>query len=192
MNDIREIVTKAVIGKGRRTFDIPVRMPQVKGEIGRVLGAFITNHQLKATKSKDEVNVAGHYDVHVWYTNSDEIESDIVRLKVDYSERVELVDALRYHLLESDEIAVEALVAPFATDVGIEAGTITVDVSFEIGIEVIGETKMRVAILGPVIEQRSEPKLTFEANASSDDDDLSEIDAALNPDFLEAIIEPFE
>ena len=190
MNDIREIVTKAVIGKGNRKFEMPIRMPEVNGTIGRALGAFITNHQMKAIKSGDMIEVVGQYDVHVWYTNEADTASDIVRLTVNYGDMIELTDALRNHLLESDEITSEELVAPYTTDVWLDAGIIVVEIAFEVGVEVIGETKMRVAILGPVVEvEQVQPALTFEQEI---DDDLSDIDAAITPDFLEAIIEPFE
>lgn len=187
MNDIREIVTKAVIGKGKRKFEMPVSMPQVSGTIGRVLGAFITNHQMEAKTSGDMIEVSGQYDIHVWYTNEFDAESEIVRLTVNYGDIIELSDALRSNLLKTDEITAEELTAPYTTDVWLDAGIIVVEIAFEVGVEVIGETKMRVAILGPVVE-RPQPALTLEA----EDDDLSDIDDAITPDFLEAIIEPFE
>ena len=188
MNDIREIVTKAVIGKGSRKFEMPVRMPAVRGAVGRVLGAFITNHRMDAKRSDDLIEVKGVYDIHVWYTHALDAESDIVRFTVNYGDAIELIDPLRTNLLDTDEITAEELTAPFATDVWIDEGIIVVEISFEVGVEVIGETKMRVAILGPAIE-RPQPALTFEVES---EDDLSDIDAQVTPDFLEAKIEPFE
>lgn len=187
VNDIREIVTKAVIGKGKRRFEMPIRMPQISGTIGRVLGAFITNHRMDAKKSGDMIEVSGQYDIHVWFTHQDDVESEIIRLTVDYGDIIELTDALRNHILETDEITVEEVISPYTTDVLLDGGIIIVEMAFEVGVEVIGETKMRVAILGPVVE-RPQPALTFEP----EEDDLSEIDDAITPDFLEAIIEPFE
>lgn len=186
MNDIREILTKAVIGKGKKRFEMPVRMPQVSGTIGRVLGAFITNHRMDAKRLGDLIEVSGQYDIHVWYTHECDAESEIIRFTVDYGDILELTDALRNHLLDTDEITAEELVAPYTTDVWLDSGIIVVEMAFEVGVEVIGETKMRVAILGPVVESPQQV-LTME----SEDDYLSEIDDAITPDFLEAIIEPF-
>ena len=186
MNDIREIVTKAVIGKGHRTFDINVRMPETPDLVVRVLGAIMINHRVFAEKSGNMIEVSGSYDIHVWYTYDDDNQTDIVRMTVDYSDLIELHDPLRKHLLDSDEIIAEEIVAPYATDVRLEAGIIHVDVALEVVTEVIGETKMRVAILGPA-PTTARPTITFDP-----EDDLSEIDAAITPDFLEATIEPFE
>ena len=193
MNEIREILTKAVIGKGSKKFEMPVRMPQTSDVPGRVLGAFITAHSVKAEKVQEKIEATGSYDVHVWYTDEQETHTNVVRLNVAYGDTVALSDALRTHFLESDELLAEEVVAPFATDVWIEAGVIVVDVAFELQVEVIGETKMRVAILGPVLEE-APPVLTFgtEEDEAAQEDDLAEIDAALNPHFLDAIIEPFE
>ena len=186
MNDIREIVTKAVIGKGDRTFNTSVVMPETTGLVIRVLGAVMTKHHVNAEKSGDLIEISGSYEIHVWYTYDNDEKTDIVRTTVDYGDIIELRYALRDNLLDSDEVTAEEIVAPYATDVRIEAGMIHVDVAFEVAAEVIGETKMRVAILGPVA-QTIRPEISFDP-----DDDLAEIDAAIKPDFLEVTIEPFE
>ena len=189
MNDIREIVTKAVIGKGNRVFETTVMMPETVGLVKRVLGAAMMNHQMQAVKSGDSIEASGSYEVHVWYTYEDEKageKTEIVRLNVDYEDNIHLRDALRDHLLESDDVAVEEIVAPYATDVRVESGIIYVDIVFEIAVEVIGETKMRVAILGPATNS-VQPEISFDP-----DDDLAEIDAAITPNFLEAKILPFD
>ena len=185
MNDIREIVTKAVIGKGNRAFDFSVVMPETTGLVIRVLGAVMTNHRVKAEKSGDMIDISGSYEIHVWYTYDNGEKTDIVRMTVDYGDIIELRNALRENLLDSDEINAEEVVAPYATDVRIEEGLIHVDVALEVVAEVIGETKMRVAILGPV--PTIKPEISFDP-----DDDLFEIDEAITPDFLEATIAPFE
>jgi len=188
MNEIREILTKAVIGKGQKTFEIDVELPQTLTLPDRTLGAFITNHQMNVRKSGDAIELSGKYDLHVWYTHHADTETEVTRSTVEYGNTIELQNALRDHLLETDEIMCEEIVAPYATNVRVEEGLITADTQFEVGVEVIGETKMRVAILGPVLEapalEQSEVQLDF--------DDLSEIDQAINENFLEAVIEPFE
>ena len=186
MNGIREIVTKAVIGRGYRKFEIGEVMPETPGLVNRVLGAVMLNHRVNAVRAGDLIEISGSYDIHVWYTYDDNKKTKIVRTTVDYGDMLELRDALRDHLLDSDEIISEEIVAPYATDVRIEAGLIHVDVAFEVAAEIIGETKMRVAILGPAFST-AKPEISFDP-----DDDLAEIDAAINADFLEATILPFD
>ena len=146
----------------------------------------MTNHNVSATKANNLIEITGSYDVHVWYTYDYNKHTEIVRMQVNYQDIIEIQDMLRSNLLASDEIVVEEIIAPYATDVRIEAGIIHVDVAFEVATEVIGETKMRVAILGPAYEHKI-PEITFDAS-----DDLAEIDEAITPEFLEATIKPFE
>jgi spore coat protein E len=186
MNEIREILTKAVIGKGRRFFSVTTMMPETEGIVDKILSTAMINHETTASKEKNVVHVKGSYDIHVWYAYSDEKETAISRETVTYDAEISLENALRNNILATDDIIAEEILPPYATDVRIETGIIYVDVDFEIGVEVIGETKMRVAILGPVVEK-------VHAEVSYDpDDDLAEIDTAITPHFLEATILPFE
>jgi len=188
MNEIREILTKAVIGKGQKAFEINVELPPTPNLPDRTLGAFITNHQMNVRKSGNDIELSGSYALHCWYAHSGDGDTEVVRTTVDYGNTVELQNALRDHLLDTDEILCEELIAPYATNVRVEEGLIVADTQFEVGVEVIGETKMRVAILGPVLET---PALD-QPDTQIDFDDLSEIDEAINENFLEAVIEPFE
>lgn len=187
MSNIREILTKAVIGQGRRVFNTTVKLPETPVLVVRVLGAVMTNHQVTAQKVGDEIEISGSYDVHVWYTFDEDRKTKIVRTNVAYGDLISLDNPLRDNLLESDEVIVLNTVAPYATDVRLESGIIKVDVAFEIATEVIGETKMRVAILGPV-----ESTVIPEPSYPSEDDYLSELDTAINPNFLDAEIMNFE
>ena len=186
MNEIREIVTKAVIGKVTRHFEMTKMMPELSGLVKRIFGTAMINHHVEATRSGDSIDIAGYFDVHVWYSYDEDKKTDIIRARVDYSDVVSLNDGLRNNLLETDEISIEEMVAPYASDVRIEGGIIYVDVALTVVAEVIGETKMRVAILGPAIETLK-PEVSFDP-----DDDLAEIDAAIKPNFLEATIFPFD
>ena len=186
MNNIREILTKAVIGYGKRIFTTTVKMPETPVMIGRILGAVMTNHQLTAKKVGDLIEIAGSYDVHVWYTFDEDKKTKIIRTNVGYGDLIRLENPLRDNLLETDEVSVSEVVAPYATDVRLEQSGIKVDVAFEVATEVIGETKMRVAILGPVYEETS-PSIPIQP-----EDDLAEIDHAINPNFLDAEIMNFE
>jgi len=189
MNNIREILTKAVIGYGNRIFTTTVKMPETPVIVGRVLGAVMTNHQVVAHRAGDEIEISGSYDVHVWYTYDEDKKTKIVRTNVEYGDLIRLENPLRDNLLETDEVSVAEVVAPYATDVRLEPTGIKVDVVFEVATEVIGESKMRVAILGPVYEDITPPTPT---ETLSEDDYLSEIDAVINPNFLDAEISAFE
>lgn len=187
MNNIREILTKAVISEGRRIFTTTVKMPEPPVLIGRVLGAVMTNHQTTAQKNGNALEISGSYDVHVWYTYDEDKKTKISRTTVEYGDIIELVNPLREHLLISDEVFASEITPPHATDLRIESGIIQVDINFEIAVEVIGETKMRVAILGPVATNAPE-----QISYQTEDDYLVDIDKEINPHFLDAEILHFD
>ena len=181
MSNIREILTKAVIGRGVRTFATEVKMPDSTVMVGRVLGAVATNHQVFTEKAGDQIEIYGSYDVHVWYTYDEDKKTKIVRTNVEYGDLIGLQHPLRENLLAGDVISAEEVVAPYATDVRLESNIIKVDITLEVAAEVIGETKMRVAILGPV-EATNAPELAYPPQ----EDWLMEIDHAITPNFLDA------
>jgi len=184
MNQYREILTKAVIGKTHRSFETSVTMPQTKANVTKILGAIILNHDVIATRIGSKVEVTGSYDVNVWYVFDDQ-ETEVVRTTVEYNDKVVIENALRTNILESDEIYVEEVLAPYAQDIRLENGLIQIDIGYEITVEVIGETKMRVAILGAVkTEDSIIPEISFDPDAFLPFDDLSEIDDAITDNFL--------
>ena len=68
MNDIREIVTKAVIGKGKKRFKITSPLNDLRSPADSILGCWIINHKFMGTNNQNEVNIKGSFDVNVWYS----------------------------------------------------------------------------------------------------------------------------
>lgn len=175
MNDIREIVTKAVIGKGKKRFKITSPLDDLRSSADSILGCWIINHKFGARKCEDSVEVKGAYDINVWYSFADNTQTEVARQTVEYEDQVNVHRTIRDCLYEGDEVMARTLQQPTCVDARIEDGEIVVEVEFEIVVEIIGETKMRVSILGPV---ESVPMSDDE-----DDDDL-DIDDQINTNFL--------
>ncbi|HAX73416.1 MAG TPA: outer spore coat protein CotE [Firmicutes bacterium] len=150
MNEIREIVAKAVVGKGKKRFCIPTELcPEY--EPNSILGCWIINHKFIAKKSDNNVvEVLGSYDVNVWYSHDGNTKTSVVVSRVEYEDDVKIHRTIRECMFESDEVIARTVQQPTCVDARIEESGIVVDVEFELVAEVIGETKMRVSILGPV------------------------------------------
>lgn len=174
MNDIREIVTKAVIGKGKRHFTLTSSIQQLENSVDSILGCWIINHKFGAKKGDNLVQVKGSYDINVWYSYDLNTKTEVARETIGYGEAVTVTRLIRDCLYEGDEVIARAIQQPTCVDARIEDGKIVVEVEFEIIVEVIGETKMRVAILGPVEYDQMD----------DEEDDLLEIDQAINTKFL--------
>ncbi len=161
MNDIREIVTKAVIGKGKKKFTLESDLlPEFSPN--SILGCWLINHKFMAKKCDNLVEVMGYYDVNVWYSHDQNTKTNVVVSTIEYKDTVQVNRIIRDCLYEGDEIIARTLQQPTCLDARIEDGAIVVEVEFELIVEIIGETKMRVSILGPVLEDDDDDESDYE------------------------------
>lgn len=143
----REIITKAVCGKGRKFAETKHTVaPDDKPT--SILGCWIINHKYASKKKGNAVEVRGSYDINIWYSYSGNTKTKVATETVKYTEAVPLV--MHESEIISDDVEViarmvqqpntlEALIASNETDVEIQ-------VEKEFLVEVIGETKMSVYV----------------------------------------------
>ena len=172
MNDIREIVTKAVIGKGKKRFKITSPLNDLRSPADSILGCWIINHKFGARKCDNSVDVKGVYDINVWYSFADNTQTEVARQTIEYDDQVNVHRTIRDCLYEGDEVIARTIQQPPSVDERMEDGEMVVEVGLEMVVEFMGETKMRVSILGPV-----------ESDCDTDDEE-DEIDQQINPNFL--------
>ena len=60
----KEIVTKAIIGKGKKSFKNNYDL-EVEETPSTVLGCWVINHKFKGYKTGEQVGVSGSYDVNI-------------------------------------------------------------------------------------------------------------------------------
>ena len=79
----REIITKAVCGKGRKFSQVThtVTPPHRPSSI---LGAWLINHQYEAVKSGDGIEVVGTYDINIWYSYDKNTKTDVAKETISY------------------------------------------------------------------------------------------------------------
>lgn len=166
----KEIVTKAVIGKGKRvTTSTHLIKPQNKPDT--VLGCWIINHSFNGKSINNDVYVDGKYDVNVWYSYDSDSKTDVCSDTFTYSDKMNVPIVSNTNLTTSKEIIVNSLSDPNVVDVSIKDGNITFTVRKELGVEIVGDTKVRV-------------------NVSDDFDDYQEIyDEEVNENILKDIDE---
>jgi spore coat protein E len=146
MGDYREIITKAVVAKGRKFTQsnhtiCPAHNPT------SILGCWIINHKYEAKKAGKTVEIHGHYDVNVWYSYSNNTKTEVVTERVSYTDVIKL----KYRdqeVLEDNEIIAKVLQQPNCVEAVISpnGNKIIVHVEREFVVELIGETKICVAI----------------------------------------------
>ena len=172
MATLKEIVTKAVIGKTKKqltgTFDI-----LVDSNISNVLGCWIINHKFSGSKVSDGVKVMGSYDVNVWYSYDNNTKTNVIVRNFDYSDVINVKLKKDEALADSNEIIVRSLTAPQVSDVKLDEGKIKVTVEKELGVEIVGDVKVRVSV--------------EEDYDDYEEDAVEKIDMDINEDYLKGV-----
>ena len=146
MSEIREIVTKAIIAKGRKCFRINQTIP-VNSDAGNVLGCWVINHTFTGTNRKNEVTVNGSFDVNVWYSYDNDSKTAVTTRSYTYQEQLRLRVKDYDSLTNDNEIIVRSLKQPTVQDVNIKGNDVHLNIEKELGVEIVGESKVKIAIL---------------------------------------------
>jgi Outer spore coat protein E (CotE). len=172
----KEIVTKAIVGKGKKSF---INNYQLETEVNptTVLGCWVINHKFKGYKTGEQVGVNGSYDVNIWYSHDNDSKTLVVNKKIEYNDLFNVRIRSNADLSEETDIIVRTLSQPNCSDVRIEGNQIHFTIAKELGVEIVGETKMKIAI-----EEDEEPWDILEDEVS--EEDITKIDAEVNEDYL--------
>lgn len=174
MSNYREIVTKAVIGKGKKTFTNQNEI-EIERTPSTILGCWVINHNFKGTRVSDTVEIDGSYDVNIWYSYDNDTKTDVVRETKNYKELVNVRkrdDADSEH----EEIIIRSLKQPSCTKVDIDGNKISYTIEKELGIELVGDTKVKIQI-----DEEEDP---WEDIVESSEKQDSEIENSVSEDFI--------
>ena len=145
-SNFKEIVTKTVVGKGRKTFKsdhslTPENTPNT------VLGCWVINHNFTGTNRKNEVTVNGSFDVNVWYSYDNDSKTAVTTRSFNYQEMLRLRVKDQDTLTNENEIIVRSLKQPTVQDVNIKGNDVYLSIEKELGVEIVGESKVKIATL---------------------------------------------
>ena len=88
-NSYKEIVTKAIIGKGKKAFKNEYEI-ELERKPDTVLGCWVINHKIKGFKDEDYIKIKGSYDINIWYSYDNNTKTDVVSKKTYYEEKVKV------------------------------------------------------------------------------------------------------
>ena len=178
MNKFKEIVTKAIVGKGKKTFKNNYEIA-LEDEVDTVLGCWIINHTMSGKNNNGKVKINGSYDVNIWYSYDGNTKTDVASKRINYEHNVDISLKDDGNLNDSSEIIIRSLKNPTCVEVSSEDNVIKYVVEKELGIEIIGDTKVKIAIYN---EEEYE---TLDDTMSEEelDEVISEIDD-VNEDYL--------
>ena len=141
MSSYKEIVTKAVIGKGKKTFTT-TNTKSVENMPSTILGCWVINHKFNGVKQNDSIVINGSYDVNVWYSYDNDTKTAVLKDTDSYREVVNI--KRKDSSSENEEIIVRSLNQPNCVKVDIDGNNIVYTIEKELGIELVGDTKVKI------------------------------------------------
>ena len=140
----KEIVTKAVIGKGKKSFSdsytvTPETIPTT------VLGCWVINHAFKGYPNSGKLVIDGSFDVNIWYSYDNDTKTNVISKKITYT-NTSTVNVKNGEITPDTEVIIRSLKQPTCSKVEIVDGNITFHIDKELGIEIIGDTKAKILV----------------------------------------------
>lgn len=146
--EYREIITKAVCGKGRKfTKDTHTITPSHRPT--SILGCWVINHLYHAKKkSEDTVIISGSYDINVWYSYNDNTKTEVVTERVEYTDLIPLSVKDDNCINDEYDIIAKVLQQPNCLECMIsdKGGSVSIEIEREFVVQIIGETKICVKV----------------------------------------------
>ncbi len=141
----KEIVTKAVIGKAKKTSSNDFTM-QTAEVPTTVLGCWVINHTFSGSKGDNKVNINGSFDVNVWYSYDTDSKTAVSTQKYSYTDAMMVPLKDNSNLSSASDIIVRCLKQPTVSNVTIEDGLVKLSIEKELGVEVVGEAKVKINV----------------------------------------------
>ena len=138
----REIVTKAVIAKGKKKYknDYEIEVEEIPST---VLGCWIINHDFSAHDDNGKVKINGSFDANVWYSYDNDTKTKVASKHITYEE-LEKLNVLNNDSVNKD-IIIRSLKQPTCISAKEDGNIIKLEVEKELGIEIVGDTKVKIS-----------------------------------------------
>lgn len=140
---MKEIVTKAIIGKSKKDYKNTYTVEVEKGP-STVLGCWIINHKFQAKEEGNKVRIDGNFDVNIWYSYDNDSKTIVNSKTINYTE-LEEVKLTTASDNTNKDIIIRVLKQPTCISAKEEGKTINLEVEKTLGIEIIGDAKVRIA-----------------------------------------------
>ena len=174
-NNYKEIVTKTIIGKGKREFKNTYEL-ETDVNVDTVLGCWVINHDIKGVKDNDYIRINGSYDINIWYSFLNNTKTNVISKKEYYEEKVKVRIKDNSYLNDESDIIVRSLKNPSCIDVSSKDNIIKYTISKELGIEIVGDQIIRI----PISNNEEEYDIII------DEEEVNkEIDKSVNENYLE-------
>lgn len=174
----KEIMTKAVIGKGKKSTEQDIVI-NTDTNIDTVLGCWVINHSFSGVNNNGKVLVNGAYDVNVWYSYENNTKTNVLVNRFTYQDTMNIRIKDDSEFTNTSDIIIRSLNQPSVIDVTVDGSDIKLKVHKEMGAEIIGDTKVRVSV-----EDTLDDYEEFD-DYESIDEVMEQIDSEVNEEFID-------
>lgn len=142
----REIVTRAVVGKGR-LFNTSEAIVKPDQNPSKVLGCWIINHYYVSSIEENKIMAKGKYDLHIWYGFNNDTDTFVHKQTIDYIEEYSVRMKNGEILSVDQELITKSIKYPTCNSLSLnDDGQISVKIEKELAVDVIGEATLRVQV----------------------------------------------
>ena len=145
MSHYKEIVTKSIIGKGKKHFRNTYTLKS-EYDVDTVLGCWVINHNFKGFNNNGKVEIRGSFDVNIWYSYENNTKTNVINRNITYDEIVPIKLKDGTSLDDNSEIIIRSLEGPTCTDVNTSSSNIEYVIEKTLGIEIVGEDKVKILV----------------------------------------------
>ena len=175
MSTYKEIVTKAVVGKGKKYYKNTYTV-NTDNNPDTVLGCWVINHKFSGSEENGKIVINGSFDVNLWYSYDNNTKTSVITKNIPYKEVVTVSQKETTDSSKKD-IIVRSLKQPSCVSAKEDGSSINIEIEKELGVEIVGDTKVKVAI-----EEDEEPwdELPEEVTEETE----KEIEENIDPNYI--------
>jgi len=140
----KEIVTKAVIGKGKKKYKDTYQIT-VEQTPSTILGCWIINHNFQAKEVNEKIAISGSFDANVWYSYDNDTKTTVTTKNLTYTAEESLT--VEQKGIDNKDIIIRSLKQPTCISAKEEGNIINLEIEKELGIEIIGDTKVKISLV---------------------------------------------
>ena len=140
---LKEIVTKAVVSKGKIIDNKEISF-QIVENVNKAIGCWIINHNYLSVVENNKVYCCGRYDVHIWYAINNSADTLLYKKTIDYKEEFNMENS--NFDLENSEYKVYCIEYPTCTNLQLFDNVVSINIKKGLALDVIGESKLLVQV----------------------------------------------
>ena len=104
------------------------------------------NHTFEGSSQNGAVVIHGGFDVNVWYSYNNDTKTAVATEHFTYEDKMNIKLKDGAVLTDASEIIVRSLTQPTVTDVSVENGVVQLSIEKELGVEIVGNTMIKVSV----------------------------------------------